>query len=86
MNTIIIIALIYLVLLFSLVYIFSFVKSKQTRRNVAIGKKYVRLSPSEAIVDSVGGENNASPLGDFLSFVSECRKQSPYFVKGDTDV
>ncbi len=83
MNTIITVSVVYLVLIFSFVYILSFAKSKRLRNDIVVETKNGRVSPSVAIVDSVGGENNALPLKEFLNFVSECSKQSPYSVKGD---
>jgi hypothetical protein len=70
-------------LIFSFVYILSFAKSKRLRNDIVVETRNGRVSPSVAIVDSVGGENNALPLKEFLNFVFECSKQSPYSVKGD---
>lgn len=83
MNIIIIVSLVYLVLIFSFVYILSFIRSKQLHNNITVETRNGYVSPSVAIVDSVGGENNALPLKNFLDFVSECSLQSQYSAKGD---
>lgn len=83
MNIIIIVSFVYLILIFSFVYIFSYIKSKRLHNNIRVETRNGRVSPSVAIVDSVGGENNALPLKEFLDFVSECSLQSQYSVKGD---
>lgn len=83
MNIIITVSLVYLALIFSFVYILSFVKSKRIRNNITVETNNGRVPPSVAIVDSVGGENNALPLKEFLDFVSVCSLQSPYSIEGD---
>lgn len=83
MYIIIIASLVYLILIFSFTYIFFYIKSKRLHNSITVETKNGRVSPSVAIVDSVGGENNALPLKDFLDFVSECSLQSQYSVKGD---
>lgn len=73
----------YFLLLFVCVYVALYLKEKKTKMGQM--NSYVKkgLTSSRVIVDSIGGDNQASPIKAYLDYVSDSNIHTLYSLKGD---
>ena len=63
----------------AIVYFSCFLIEKKRNKNVY---SVIYQTPSQKIIDAVGGDNNSLPLNEFVDFIEECANYT-YSVAGD---